>query len=160
MVFRHTFGTVSFQRHLKQWMTGLAPVDDRLGHHLRFKSPEFPGEQSLGTYEVDVGEKLVGFGYLAQIWPDKFRHILQDTYDFAAFVGFEFAYSVVCLNYISRLYIYCASGGGFVVYDTTHLLLHRREDGDDKTSVAYGGRDIFFDDSIVFCRSEDRVQGA
>ena len=57
-------GRVLLEALLEQGVAGSGPVDDRGGSHLRFGALHTLGERSLGVYEVDVGQKVLGEQYL------------------------------------------------------------------------------------------------
>ena len=129
-------GRVLLEALLEQGVAGSGPVDDRGGSHLRFGALHTLGERSLGVYEVDVGQKVLGEQYLLGMGAYVVGHLLEYADNLMSLVALELAYMVVGLYHLGRLHIHGASACRLVVYDTTYLALQSGRHGQYQSSVA------------------------
>ena len=80
---------------------------------------------SLGIYEVNLCQEMVGVDDLRHVRAHLIGKYRQDADDLAPFFGFQLAHLVVGFHHFSRFDEYGLSSSRLIVHDTIDAALHR-----------------------------------
>ena len=106
------------------------------------------GEACFGSDEVDDGEEVVAMEHVVYLGSHGVGELEEYALYLLAFLTFEFAYLVVCLNDFCRFDVDGFAGVGFVVDDAAYLALEGWGYRDDESSVAECGCYVVVDESV------------
>ena len=139
----------------KQRVARLNPVDYWFALHLWFKGFHLVGKRSLSLNEVNLGEEAIAVEKFSHVWAHFLGKLCENAYYLLSLLVLQFAYAVVCFNYLSRFNIYRASCGTLVVHNTRNLAFQSRGNRYYEATVAHGWGSILVNHSFHLCCAQN-----
>ena len=147
----HYLLTVSNERLLKQRMTGLYHVEQRLTGNMRFGCPCVAGKLSFRPYEVDMLQQSKRDEHLLPVRTDSGGYLFQYAYHLLALVVLELTDAVIGLYHLSGLDKHRLTRCRLVVNDARYAALQSWGNRYNQTTVAHRGGNVFLNKSFRLC---------